>query len=107
MSLASQFLAQIRSFVRSQNGDGLRSWLQVEPGAAQQYHAMGRELRGRSQGLDGLLEAALPLDEDAADGQAAVWPGFVAFMRDYLVFWRDVDYGDLVRAHELLSGLVK
>jgi hypothetical protein len=119
MSLVGQFLSQIRAFVRSSNGDGLRSWLQVEPGAAKQYYDLGRELRAGSsnskqqqQGngaIDKLLESSLPLDEDdAEDGSStAVWPGFVAFMKDYLVFWRDIDYEDLLAAHELLSGLAK
>lgn len=41
------------------------------------------------------------------EGQATVWPGFVAFMKDYMAFWRDVNYDDLLGAHQLLSGLVK
>lgn len=113
MSLVSQFLAQIRDFVRAQNGGGLRAWLQVEPGADQQYHDMGRELRAafrRPGTIDKALEASLPLDDDDDDddgGRAAVWPGLLAFIKDYLVFWRDVDPADLLAAHELLSGLVK
>jgi len=45
MSLVSQFLSQIRQHVREQRGDLLASWLQVEPNASQQYHAMAAELR--------------------------------------------------------------
>lgn len=35
------------------------------------------------------------------------WPGFLAFMRLYLEFFRDVDYADLLGTHIQLSALVK
>ncbi|KAH6996274.1 hypothetical protein BKA56DRAFT_473266 [Ilyonectria sp. MPI-CAGE-AT-0026] len=108
MPLVIQFLSQIRQYVRSQNGDELRSWLQVEPGSPQQYHNLAAELRSqfRQQGLDNIIDKSLPQDDDVPEGQATVWPGFVAFMKDYFAFWRDIDYDDLLRAHQLLSGLV-
>lgn len=109
MPLVIQFLSQIRQFVRCQNGDELRSWLQVEPGSPQEYHKLAAELRSqfRQQGLDDLIEKALPQEDDVPEGQATAWPGFVAFMKDYLTFWRDINYDDLLGAHQLLSGLVK
>lgn len=109
MSLVLKFLTQIRQFVRAQNGDELRSWLQVEPNSAQEYHNLARELRQqfRQQGLDSLVEKAFPQEDDVPEGQGTAWPGFVAFMKDYLTFWRDIEYDDLLGAHQLLSGLVK
>lgn len=109
MPLVLEFLTQVRNFVRAQDGDKLRAWLQVEPGSPQQYHNLAGELRSqfRQQGLDNVIERSLPQDDDVPDGQATVWPGFIAFMKDYLAFWRDVDYDDLLGAHQLLSGLVK
>ncbi|KAM0404163.1 hypothetical protein ACHAQC_001784 [Fusarium culmorum] len=108
MPLVLDFLIQIRSFIRSQNGDELRAWLQVEPNSPQQYHNLAAELRSqfRQQGLDNIIEKSLPQDDDVPEGQATVWPGFVAFMKDYMAFWRDVNYDDLLGAHQLLSGLV-
>ncbi|KAF7558979.1 hypothetical protein G7046_g5175 [Stylonectria norvegica] len=108
MPLVLQFLSQIRQFVRTQNGDELRAWLQVEPGSPQQYHRLADELRSqfRQTGLDNLVDKALPQDDDVPDGQATAWPGFIAFVKDYLTFWRDVKYEDLLSAHQLLSGLV-
>lgn len=110
MALVSQFLSQIRQQVRSQQGDQLRSWLQVEPGSPKQYHDLAAELRARhgsAESIDRAIEASLPQDDDVPEGQATVWPGFLAFMKDYLVFWRDVNFGELLEAHQLLSGLVK
>jgi nuclear mRNA export protein PCID2/THP1 len=109
MPLVLDFLTQIRNFIRAQNGDELRAWLQVEPNSPQQYHNLASELRSqfRQQGLDNIVERTLPQEDDVPEGQATVWPGFVAFMKDYMAFWRDVNYDDLLGAHQLLSGLVK
>ncbi|KAF5723928.1 CSN12-signalosome component [Fusarium mundagurra] len=108
MPLVLDFLTQIRNFIRTQNGDELRAWLQVEPNSPQQYHNLASELRSqfRQQGLDNIIERTLPQEDDVPEGQATVWPGFVAFMKDYMAFWRDVNYDDLLGAHQLLSGLV-
>ncbi|KAL3955705.1 hypothetical protein ACCO45_011268 [Purpureocillium lilacinum] len=122
MSLVSQFLSQIRQHVREQRGDLLASWLQVEPNASQQYHAMAAELRrsfADGDALEAVVESSLPLDDDDDDdyngggggdmpegGRAAPWPSFQAFVKEYLTLWRDIDHDDLLGAHELLSSLV-
>ncbi|KAJ6444535.1 PCI domain-containing protein [Purpureocillium lavendulum] len=113
MSLVNQFLSQIRQHVREQRGEQLASWLQVEPSAAQQYHAMADELRRSfrdGDALDAVVESCLPLDDgdddDLPEGQAAPWPSFQAFIKEYLTLWRDIDHDDLLGAHELLSSLV-
>ncbi|KOS18016.1 PCI domain-containing protein [Escovopsis weberi] len=110
MSLVAQFLSQIRQQVRSSQGDLLRSWLQVEPESHQQYHDLAAELRARFAGqegkIDDVVERALPQEDDLPDGQATAWPGLLAFVKDYLAYWRDVDFEDLLAAHQLLSGLV-
>ncbi|KAG5983479.1 hypothetical protein E4U55_008072 [Claviceps digitariae] len=109
MSLVAQFLTQIRQYVRNQQGDMLRSWLQVEPGSDQKYYDMAAELRAKFSGPDGIeaaLEQYLPMEDDVPDGQATVWPSFQSFMKDYLTLWRDINYEDLLGAHELLTALV-
>ncbi|KAF3811635.1 hypothetical protein GCG54_00001964 [Colletotrichum gloeosporioides] len=109
MALLVQFLTQIRTFVRAQNSDELRNWLQVEPNAHQQYHQLAAELRNQfrsGSGLEDTIEKCLPEEDDVPEGQGSPWPGFITFMKDYMLFWRDVDYDDLLGAHTLLSGLV-
>lgn len=108
MSLVAQFLGQINQQVRAQQGDALASWLQVAPESDRQYHELAAELRRQHpqpSHLDAAIDRHLPEDDD--DAHVSPWSGFRAFMRDYLVFWRDVDYNDLVAAHELLNTLVK
>jgi hypothetical protein len=111
MTLLAQFLSQVRGFVKAQDGDELRKWLLVEPNASQTYHDLAAEVRSTfqrdSKSLENTIERHLPEDDDVPEGQATPWPSFVTFMVDYIAFWRDVDFDDLLRAHSLLSGLVK
>ncbi|CAG9997691.1 unnamed protein product [Clonostachys byssicola] len=110
MSLVIQFLSQIRNFIRKQDGDSLRSWLQVGPNSPRQYHELRAELRNqyRQSGLDNIIQKCLPDDEDdEVEGEAVPWPSLVTFIKEYFTFWRDADYdADLVRTHQLLSTLV-
>ncbi|OAA81546.1 PCI domain-containing protein [Akanthomyces lecanii RCEF 1005] len=111
MSLVREFLGAIREQVRQQQGDALRSWLQVDSSAGAQYHNLGAQLRAHfatPASVDKVVEACLPQDDvdDVPEGQATAWPGLQSFIKDYLVFWRDIDYDDLLGAHQLLSGLV-
>lgn len=110
MALVREFLGSIREQVRQQQGDALRSWLQVDSSAGAQYHNLGAQLRAHfatPDSVDKVVEACLPQEDDVPEGQATAWPGFQSFMKDYLVFWRDINYDDLLGAHQLLSGLVK
>lgn len=122
MSLLTQFLTNLRAFIRDQDGDSLRAWLQVSPNASQQYFSLGAELKAQfgpapggggaknkkgNEALETAVEKGLPEDDDVGEGQGTSWPGFVTFVKDYMVFWRDVDFDDLVRAHSQLCGLVK
>ena len=109
MSLVIHFLTQIRQQVRQQQGDVLSSWLQVAPEAGRQYHELAAELRSkyRHEGLDSVIDSCLPEVDNVPEGQGSPWSSFNTLIKDYLAFWRDVDYNDLLAAHELLSTLVK
>ncbi|EFY93443.1 PCI domain-containing protein [Metarhizium acridum CQMa 102] len=109
MSLVAQFLTQINQYVRLQQGDSLRAWLQVEPNSAKSYYDMAAELRANfntASGLEAAIDTHLPIDDDVPDGQATAWPSFQSFMKDYLTLWRDINYDDLLGTHELLTTLV-
>lgn len=111
MPLLVEFLGQVRKFVKAQDANELRKWLQVEPNAPQIYRDLAAEVRSNhargTRSLESAIERQLPEEDNVPEGQATPWPGFVTFMIDYIVFWRDVDFEDLLRAHTLLSGLVK
>lgn len=106
MSLTVQFLSEVRKFLKGRSGEQLRQWLQVEPPVPDQYHTLARELRSVAS-IEKLVEQHLPEEDDVPPDQGSSWRGFIAFMGDYLRYWRDVDFDDLLGAHELLMGLTK
>ncbi|KAI0450688.1 hypothetical protein F5B21DRAFT_421074 [Xylaria acuta] len=108
MSLAIQFLTSIRGFLKSRNGIGLRDWLRVEPPLPQQYLDLAAELKNgyrNSNAIAKLVEKCLPEEDDLPEDQGTAWPGFTAFVKDYFEYWRDVNFDDLLAAHQLLTGL--
>ncbi len=109
MSLATQFLTNIRGFARKQDGAGLRAWLQVSPNAPRQYFELAEELKTGFRGetaIASLVEKCLPLDDPDNGGGGAVWPSFVACMREYMLYWRDVEFRDMPVLYAQLSGFL-
>lgn len=110
MALVTQFLTSVRGSVVSLNGDGLAAYLQVEPGPASQTHFQLRdELRQGFRGpdaLEKLIDNCLPEVDDPPDGTGSPWPSFIAFMKEYLLYWKDADFDDLMGLQELLAGLL-
>lgn len=110
MALTAQFLTSIRGFLKALDGETLRDWLKVEPPLPQQYFDLAAELKKAYQdnaAIERLIEACLPEEDDVPEGQGTTWPGFAAFMKDYFEYWRDVDFNDLLGAHQLLTALTK
>ncbi|POS79739.1 hypothetical protein DHEL01_v201870 [Diaporthe helianthi] len=105
--LATQFLSTIRAHVVALDGDSLDAWLQVEPGATSHaYLQLRDELRqglGINNQLERLVEKSLPEIDDPPDGTGSPWPSFVTFVKDYLLYWRDADFDDLMSVQESLS----
>ncbi|CAK7197592.1 hypothetical protein SEUCBS139899_000240 [Sporothrix eucalyptigena] len=106
MSLSTQFLSSILGFVKKQDGSSLRAWLRVEPESPSQYFQLGQELKTQFRGdasIHSLVEKCLP--QDNGDG-AAPWLSFILFMKDYMLYWRDVNFDDLPAVYSLLSSLL-
>lgn len=110
MALVTQFLSSVRGFVLQQDGDRLCDWLRVEQTVPSQYYELKQQLRSsfpaQSKSLERIVEKCLPEEEDVAEGKGSPWPGFVSFMTDFLQYWRDVDFDNLLSLHELLSALL-
>ncbi|KAI2607608.1 uncharacterized protein GGS25DRAFT_496760 [Hypoxylon fragiforme] len=108
MALATKFLSSIRGILKSLDGESLRDWLKVEPPLPKDYYDLAAELKSRYQedgALEKLMESCLPEEDDVPEGQGTTWPGFLSFMKDYFEYWRDVDFEDLLGAHQLLTAL--
>ncbi|KAK3294668.1 uncharacterized protein B0H64DRAFT_192281 [Chaetomium fimeti] len=110
MTLVIKFLSSIRGFVLEQNGDELRNWLMVEHDVPSIYFEMSNELKGgfpiNSPALENLIDKSLPQEDNVPEGKGSPWPGFNSFIKEYLEYWRDVDFADIVRLHSRLSDLL-
>ncbi len=103
------FLGGILTHVRSCNGDELRNWLRVDAGAPGIYFQLAQELKSTQDSNDELQEKVdkyLPEVEDVKEGQGSPWPGFNSFIKEYLIFWREVDFNNLVALHSRASELL-
>ncbi|KAI1826458.1 hypothetical protein F4861DRAFT_497310 [Xylaria intraflava] len=108
MSLTIQFLTSIRGFLKTRDGDALRNWLRVEPPLPQEYLNLATELKKGYRNANAILklvEKCLPEEDNIAEDQGTSWPGFIAFIKDYFEYWRDVNFDDLLGAHQLLMAL--
>lgn len=110
MSIIEHFLSSILSYIRAKDAVNLRDWLRVEPPLPDIYFQLGGELRDSysdSNALERYIAKQLPDNNNAKPDDGDVWPGFLVFMKEYLEFWRDVNFDDLLATHTQLTGLVK
>lgn len=110
MALVTQFLSSLRNFVVSLDGDNLAAWLQVEPGpASQTYFQLRDELQQSFRGpeaVEKLVENCMVEVDDPPEGTGSPWPSFTAFVKEYLLYWKDANFDDLSDLQEMLSGLL-
>lgn len=110
MAIIEEFLASILGFLRSKNASKLQDWLRVEPPVPDQYYQLGQELKASysdGSALDKYINKLLPESDSVSADEGNVWPGFVAFVKEYLEFWRDVNFEDLLETHAQLTGVTK
>jgi hypothetical protein len=110
MAILEEFLSSILTFVRAKDATKLQLWLRVEPPLPPEYAQLGAQLKASysdSNALEGYIEKLLPENNNAKAAEGDVWPGFLAFMKEYLEFWRDVNFDNLLETHGQLNGLVK
>ncbi|KAI1807639.1 hypothetical protein F4811DRAFT_505429 [Daldinia bambusicola] len=108
MAVTAQFLTGVRDILKRLDGEALRDWLKVEPPLPQEYYNLASELKSSYQddgALEKLIERSLPEEDDVPEGQGTTWPGFISFIKDYFLYWRDVEFDDLLGAHQLLTAL--
>lgn len=109
------FLAGIADLLRTRNATQLRDYLLVEPPLPEIYSKLVVELRraypdSRHDDLDRKCSDSLPEAQGgwrATENAGGAWPGFIAFFKEYLIYLRDVNFDNLLKTHELLSGVVK
>lgn len=106
MAILDEFLLSIQSFLKAKDADNLRLWLRVEP-PLPHHSKLGLELKAAykdTSALDRYITKQLPDNYDAPE-EGSSWPGFLALMKEYLEFWRDVNFDDLLETHSQLTAL--
>ena len=110
MATINEFLTSISRFLRAKDAIKLQEWLKVEPPLPNIYYTLGEELRASYRNSDALerqIVKLVPENDNARADEGDTWPGFIAFIKEYLEFWRDVNFDDLLATHTQLSSLVK
>lgn len=110
MTIVDDFLTNISTFCYAKDSQALRDWLKVEPPLPKQYYELASELKilwHDNRALEAHVGKLLPERNNPKPEDGDVWPGFLSFVKDYLLFWRDIEFDDLPGAHRELSALVK
>ena len=113
MAIVEEYLNSILKLVETKNSKELQSYLRVEPDPQlpDSFAQLSQELKTSyfdSKILEQQIADLLPTREDEdkpEDGN--IWPGFLAFIQEYLEYWRDVNFADLLETHLQLSNLTK
>ncbi|CAG8983283.1 hypothetical protein HYALB_00002720 [Hymenoscyphus albidus] len=109
MAIVDEFLKSISSFLRSKDANQLQLYFRVEPPLPDHFAQLSQELKTSyrdSSLLEKQIERLIPENDNGGPDEGDVWPGFLAFMKEYLEFWRDVDFGDLLETHSQLTSVV-
>lgn len=110
MAILDGYLAEISKFLKTKNDKALTTYLRVEPPLPDEFTKLSLELKAswRDGGkLEQHIEKSVPMSDDDKADEGGSWPGFLAFMKEYSEYWRDVNMEDLVKTHEQLSSLAK
>lgn len=112
MSVLEEYLKGISNLLKTKNSDELQRYLRVEPGndLPQIFNQLSDELRRSYRDgnvLERIIAKMVPEDDGANEDEGTSWPGFIVFIKEYLEYWRDARFDDLLETHTQLSGLTK
>lgn len=110
MPVLDDYLRSISQLLRTKNASELKLFLRVEPPLPDNFVQLSQELKTSyrdSNVLEQQITKLIPENDDPNSDEGDVWPGFLAFMKEYLEYWRDVNFEDLLETHSQLSGLAK
>lgn len=112
MSVLDTYLQGIDDLLKAKNSEELQKWLRVEPAddLPPTFFQLSQELRTSyrdGNALERKITKLLPESDEPKEDEGTSWPGFLVFMREYLEYWRDVNFEDLLETHSQLSGIAK
>lgn len=107
MAVIDQFLKDIFGFLKAQKSAELASYLCVEPaGLSNVFQQLCHELK-TSYHNDAAIERKVQTYIPEDDESDVVSASFQVFIHTWLMYWRDVDFTDLVATQAQLSSLTK
>lgn len=107
MSVLDEFLSSLSRFLRAQDARQLQLFLRVEPPLPEHFERLKQELK-TSYRNENAIEARIDqLIPESDDNEPGPWAGFKAFVKLYLEYWRDVDFGDLLGTYTRLSAVTR
>ena len=112
MSIVDEYLKSILDLLHAKNSVELQFYLRVEPDPQlpDNFLRLSQELKSSYRDnnvLERHITKLLPENDDTKADEGDVWPGFLAFIKEYLEYWRDVNFDELLETHSQLSGLAK
>jgi hypothetical protein len=110
MPVVDDYLSGVSQLLRKRDSTELKLFLRVEPPLPDNFSQLSQELKTSyrdSSVLERKITKLIPENDDDKPEEGDVWPGFLAFMKEYLEYWRDVNFEDLLETHSQLSGLAK
>jgi len=112
MPVLDEYLTGVANLLRTKDSDELQKYLRVEPSddLPSNFIELQQELKASYQDsnvLERKIAKLLPEGDNPNPDEGDVWPGFIAFMQEYLEYWRDVNFNDLLETHSQLSALAK
>lgn len=109
MSTVDLFLKGVSKNLRTRDAVELKAFLLVEPPIPNNYFLLKQELqqlyRDGSK-LEKHIEKLIPENDDINSEDGDAWPGFLVFMKEFMQYWRDVDFDDLLGTYSQLSTVV-
>ncbi len=123
MAILDEFLSSLSGFLLTKDQLQLQLFLRVEPPLPEQFQQLRIELKsGRHdrKRLEQHIDRLIPIRADEKEEkdkdkrgergkreEGDAWPGFQNFIREFLEYWRDVNFEDLVETHTQLTAVVK
>ena len=110
MPILDEFLTSLSTFLKTQDARQLQLFLRVEPPLPTQYEQLKHELKTsytNSNVLDSLIDRLLPDNDNIGPEHFGPWSGFRTFVKLYLEYWRDVDFGDLLGTFTRLTAVTR
>jgi hypothetical protein len=112
MAVLDEYLQSVANLLKTKDTEELRKYLRVEPtnDLPPIFWQLKEELKSSyhdSNVLERKITKLLPENQEPREDEGTAFPGFLVFIQEFLEYWRDSDFEDLLGTHTQLSALAK